>query len=162
MKKISLFAALYMIVLLLLPQAGSAKMVALSDNTLSEVVGQAGIANEAIHMAFNSHFDNIPTLNGILNLSDITMRGSIDIRNVNPMNISMLNPLTNPVLPGLGMTGLGSMGLGTHIIDMTTNIDQFSIGAIHIGKDTTGPSLGSIDIFNMRVDVQGTISITAR
>ncbi len=165
MKKTSLFAALYMIGLLLLPQAGSAKMVALSDNTLSEVVGQAGIANDAIHAAFDSHFDNVSTMNGILNLSDVTIRGSVDIRDVNAMNITMVNQLTNPglsSLPCFGMMGLGSMGLGTHVIDMATNIDQFSIGAIRIGRDTTSPSLGSIDILDMHVDIKGTVSITAR
>lgn len=165
MKKTSLIAAIYMIGLLLLPQAGSAKMVALSDSTLSEVVGQAGIANDAIHSTFDSHFDNVSTMYGILNLSDVTIRGSVDIRNMTSMNTTMVNQLTNPgfsSVPGFGMMGLGSMGLGTHVIDMTTNIDQFSIGAIRVGKDTTGPSLGSIDILDMRVDIRGTVSISAR
>lgn len=161
MKTTSLCAAL-VIGLFLLPQAGLAKMVSLSDDRLSEVIGQAGIANEAIHASFDSHFDNIPAFNGILNFGDVTIRGSIDIRNPDSMNISLVNTLTNPALPGLGLMGLGGMGLGTHEIDMTTHIDQFSIGAIRVGQDLTGPALGSLDILDMHVEVKGTVSITSR
>ena len=78
----------------------------------------------------------------------------------------MVNQLTSPGIPGLGMMGLGmmglgSMGLGTHLIDMTINIDRFSIGAIRVGNDTTGPSLGDLVIVGFQADIKGTVSVTA-
>ena len=46
MNRTTLLAALCIIAMLMLPQAGLAKMVALSDADLSEVIGQAGFAED--------------------------------------------------------------------------------------------------------------------
>ena len=165
MKRTSLLAALCMIGLLMLPLTGMAKMVPLSDDQLSEVIGQAGFAEDTT-AAFNSHVDNMPVMGGILNYGDVTIQGSVTSRNTTAPNTNMVNQLTSPGIPGLGMMGLGlmglgSMGLGTHLIDMTINIDRFSIGAIRIGNDTTGPSLGDLVILGFHADIKGTVSVTA-
>lgn len=157
MKRTSLLAALCLIGLLMLPRLASAQMVALSDDQLSEITGQAGFA-------FDQHIDNMPAMNGILNFSDVTIKGSVDSRGTSTLNSGLVNQMATPGfgMMGLGLMGLGSMGIGTHVIDMTINIDQFSIGAIRIGNDTTGPSLGSLDIFGMHAEIKGTVSITPR
>jgi hypothetical protein len=158
MKRTSILAAVCMIGLLMLPQTGLAQMVPLSEDQLSEVIGQAGIAEEVT--MFDSHVDNMSTMNGILNLSDVTLKGSIDNRGTT-LSTNLTNQLTTTSIPGFGLMGLGTMGLGTHLINMTINIDRLSIGAIRVGNDTTGPSLGSLDIYGLRADITGTVSITA-
>jgi hypothetical protein len=207
-----LLITLCIIGLLIIPRAGSAKMVAMTDDRLSEVTGQAGIVGDTSRMAFDkafdnvpvlnnlldmtdvpirgpvmnqisratdidatpaltpvvfdSHFDTMPMLNNVLNLCDVTMQGSV-INRVPYSSDITVSQIANQSLPGFGMTGfglmgLGSMGLGTHKIDTTINVDRFSVGAIRVGKDTTGPSLGNLEILNMKMDIVGTISITAR
>lgn len=154
MKKASLFAALWLICLLMIPCAAKAQMVPMSDDQLSEVIGQAGIA-------FDQHWDTMPGMGGLLNYSDVTMVGSVEVRNQSTVDPNFINQLAMPGFGmfGLGLMGLGSMGLGTHVIDMTINIAQFSIGAIRIGNDTTGPELGSLYISGLRADIKGTVSI---
>lgn len=154
MKKTSLFAALCMVVLLMLPYTASAEMVPLSDDQLSEVIGQAGIA-------FDQHWDTMSGMGGLLNYSDVTMIGSIEIRNQSSVDPNFINQMAMPGFGmfGLGLMGLGSMGIGTHVIDMTINIDQFSIGAIRVGNDTTGPELGSFYLSGLHADIKGTVSV---
>jgi hypothetical protein len=165
MKRTSLLAALCMFGLLMLPQTGLAKMVPLSDADLSEIIGQAGFAEDTT-IPFDSHIDNMTAMNGILNFSDVTIQGSVTDRTSNNQNnANMVNQLATAGLPGfgmmgLGLMGLGSMGLGTHLIDMSIDIDRFSIGAIRVGNDTTGPSLGSFDMFGFHADIKGTVTIT--
>ena len=156
MKKTSLFAALCMVGLLMLPYSASAQMVPLSDDQLSEVIGQAGIA-------FDQHWDTMTGMGGLLNYSDVTMIGSVDIRNQSTVDTNFINQMAMPGfgMMGLGIMGLGSMGLGTHVIDMTIDIDLFTIGAIRIGNDTTGPELGSFYLSGLHADIKGTVSITA-
>ena len=162
MKKTSLFAALCIIGVLMLPQAGRANMVPLSDDQLCEVTGQAGIAADMTHFAFDTHMDNMPTFTGMLTLSDVTIKGSIDMKKdivtqVADTGIGMMGL----GMPGLGMMGLGTMGVGIHKIDTSIDLERFSVGAIHIGSDVTGPSLGSLDILGMHVDVKGTVAISS-
>ena len=160
MNRTSLLAALCMIAMLVLPQTGLAKMVALSDADLSDVIGQAGFAEDTT-ATFNSHIDNTTTMNGIMNLSDVNIQGSIINRAPTTMNTNMANAAVPGFgMMGLGMMGLGSMGLGTHQIDMTINIDRFTIGAIRVGNDTAGPSFGSFAMSGFRADIKGTVSIT--
>jgi len=164
MKRTSLLAALCMIGLLMLPLTGMAKMVPLSDEQLSEVIGQAGFAEDTT-ATFNSNIANMPVMGGILNYSDVTIQGSVTTRNSADANTNLVNQLTGPGIPGLGMMGLGmmglgSMGLGTHLIDMTVNIDKLTIGAIRVGNDTTGPSLGDFAMYGFKADIKGTISIS--
>jgi hypothetical protein len=167
MNKTNLLAALCMIAMLILPQAGLAKMVALSDSDLSEVIGQAGFAEDTT-TTFNSHIDNMTTQYGLLNLSDVTMQGSVvnrapaaTITNTAMTNLAVPGFVPGFAMPGLGLMGLGSMGLGTHLIDMTINIDKYTIGAIRVGNDTTGPSLGDFAMYGFKADIKGTVSITA-
>ena len=165
MKRTSLLAALCMIGLLMLPLTGMAEMVPLSDDQLSEVIGQAGFAEDTT-TTFNSTIANMPAMGGILNYSDVTIQGSVTSRNSTTTDTNLVNQLTSPGIPGLGMMGLGmmglgSMGLGTHLIDMTININRFSIGAIRVGNDTTGPSLGDLVIVGFHADIIGTVSVTA-
>lgn len=143
-----------MVGLLMLPYAASAQMVPLSDDQLSEVIGQAGIA-------FDQHWDTMSGMGGLLNYSDFTMIGSVDIRNQSIVDSNFINQMAMPGfgMMGLGLMGLGSMGFGTHVIDMTIDIDQFTIGAIRIGNDTTGPELGSLAIYGLHADIKGTVSI---
>ena len=167
MNRTNLLAALCMIAMLILPQTGLAKMVALSDGDLSEVIGQAGFAEDTT-TTFNSQIDNVPTAYGILNLSDVNIQGSIvnraptsTITNTAMVNLAVPGAVPGFGMMGLGLMGLGSMGLGTHLIDMTINIDKYTIGAIRIGNDTTGPSLGSFAMYGFKADIKGTVSITA-
>jgi hypothetical protein len=154
-----------MIAMLILPQTGSAKMVALSDADLSEVIGQAGFAEDTT-ATFNSNIDNMPVMNGVLNFSDVVIQGSVTSRNSTAPNTSLANQMANMAVPGFGMMGFGlmgfgSMGLGTHQIDMTINIDRFTIGAIRVGNDTTGPSLGDFAMIGFTADIKGTVSVSA-
>jgi len=164
MKRTCLLATLCLIGMLMLPQTGSAKMVLMSDDQLSEVIGQAGFA-EDITTTFNTHIDNMSVMGGIFNYSDVTMQGSVVTRNSTSPNTNMVNQLTNAGIPGfgmmgLGLMGLGSMGLGTQVVDMTININQLTIGAIRIGNDTTGPSLGSFALYGLHADISGTVTVT--
>jgi hypothetical protein len=165
MKKPILLAAICMFGLLMLPQTGSAKFVSLSDAELSEVIGQAGFAEDTTSI-FNTHSDTMSTMNGVLNFSDVTIQGSITSRDSTTNNTNKVNQLADLGLPGFGMIGLGlmglrSMGFGTYLVDVTIDIDRLSIGAIRIGSDITGPSLGSFDILGMHADIKGAISVTA-
>ena len=166
MNRTSLLAALCMIAMLILPQTGLAKMVALSDAELSDVIGQAGFAEDTT-ATFNSHIDNTTTQYGLFNLSDVTMQGSIVNRvptttttNTAMVNLAVPGVVPGFAMPGLGLMGLGSMGLGTHQIDMIINIDKYTIGAIRVGNDTTGPSLGDFAMYGFKADIKGTVSIT--
>jgi len=165
MKRTYQLAALCIMGLLMLPLTGFAKMVSMSDDELSEITGQAGFAEETT-TTFNSHLDNMTTQYGLLNLSDVTMQGSV----VNRVPSTTAPDLANTVVPGfvpgfgfpgLGLMGLGSMGLGTHLIDMTLKIDRYTIGAIRVGNDTTGPSLGEFAMYGFKADIKGVVAISA-
>jgi hypothetical protein len=165
MNRTNLLAALCMIAMLILPQTGLAKMVALSDADLSQVIGQAGFAEDTT-ATFNSYIPNMTGMVGILNYSDVTIQGSVTSRNSTAPNTNLANQMATAAVPGfgmmgLGLMGLGSFGLGTQQIDMTINIDKFTIGAIRVGNDTTGPSLGDFAMLGFKADIKGTVSVTA-
>lgn len=171
MYKKATFAALCMFVLLMLPYTGRASMTPLADMELNEVTGQAGISPEAVsegvtRMTFDNHFDNIPIMNGLFNLGDVTVQGAIETRNDSSMTVSQLtsSSLTGLTgmggLMGFGMSGLAGMSVGTHHIDTALDIDRLSIGTIRIGQDLTGPSLGSLDIIGMHATIKGTVSLS--
>jgi hypothetical protein len=150
-----------MIGLLMFPQTGSAKTIPLSENQLSEVYGQAGFAEDTTTI-INSQIDNMSTMNGLMTLSDVNIQGSIVNRAPSTTNTNIAYATVPGFgMMGLGSMGLGSMGLGTHLINTTININLFSIGAIRVGNDTNGPSLGSFAISGLHADIQGTVSITA-
>lgn len=154
MKIKSLCAALCMVGMLMLPHAASAQMVPLSDDQLSEVIGQAGID-------FDQHWDNMSGMGGLLNYSDVTLIGSIDSNNSSTVDANLISQMALPGfgMMGFGLMGLGSMGLGTNVIDMTIDIDQFTIGAIRVGNDTTGPELGSLAIYGLHAEIKGTVTV---
>ncbi|HPC47480.1 MAG TPA: hypothetical protein PLW83_05510 [Deltaproteobacteria bacterium] len=154
MKKTSVFVALCTIGLLILPSAASARLVPMSDEQLGEVVGQAGIE-------FDRHWDNVSAMGGLLNYSDVSMAGSVEVRNQNEVPATLLNQFPVPGLGvfGFGLMGLRSMGIGTHAIDMAINIDQLTIGAIRVGNDMSGPELGSLAIYGLRADIKGTVTV---
>jgi hypothetical protein len=168
----NIFAALCMFVLLTLPHTGMASMSPLTDVELNNVTAQAGIEPQAIaeetsRMTFDNHFDNISVFYGLLNLGDVTIQGSVETRSGSSMTTSQLSDSTLTGLSGLGimcfgMTGLGAMSVGTHYIDAAMDIDRLSIGAIRVGQDLTGPSLGSLDIIGMHTEIKGTISVSVR
>jgi hypothetical protein len=131
---------------------------------LNEVTGQAGIVNDVTRIAFDTHYNSIPILGQLINLSDVTMTGSVTNRIPSSVD-SLTDQWVSPSIPvfgmaGLGLMGLGSLGLGTHVIDQTIDIDRFSVGAIRIGNDLTGPSLGSLNVLEMHTDIKGTVSIS--
>lgn len=133
-----------------------AKLVALSEDQLCEVTGQAGIGIDVTHLDIDTHLDTVATLGGILTLSDVTIMGAIDYRV--PLTTNIVSGVTAPVG---AMAGLGMMGLVNHAVDMSIDIDRYTIGAIRIGPDPLGPSLGSIGIYGLHADIRGTVSITA-
>jgi hypothetical protein len=164
MKRTSLLAALCMIGLLLLPQSGRANMTDLSDDQLCEITGQAGIISDVTRYAIDTHLDNMPVMNGLITLTDITVKGTMDVRNSETSTL-VTQVATSGAGMGFGMPGLGMMGMGmsigVHKIDTSLDLERMSIGAIHIGSDITGPSLGSIDILNMHASIRGTVAISA-
>ncbi len=165
MKSKSLFAAFCMIGLLLLPQAGRASMIDLSDEQLCEITGQAGIISDITRYAIDTHVDNMPVMNGLLTLTDFTVKGTMDLKNSHTSNLvtQVVTPgATGFGMPGLGMMGMGMTTVGVHKIETSLDLERMSIGAIHIGSDITGPSLGSIDILNVHATISGTVAISTR
>lgn len=177
MSRKNLFTALCIISLCFIPLSGMAKMSALSDDQLSEVVGQAGFSIDAgtiIH--FDSSSDNLfwrdngglglLTQSGILSLNDVTLRGSINIYEPITINTEpgfMPFGVGVPFGAGLPQVGVGIPSTDIHIGGMSIDIDQFTIGAITIGPEPgVGPSLGSFGIYDMHVDIAGSIQISAR
>jgi len=150
-----------------------ASMTPLTDVELCDVTGQAGIDAQAVagkvtRMTFDNHFDNISIMNGLFNLGDVTIQGAIETRNDSSVSVSQVANSSLTGLAGIGgimsygMTDPGGMSMGTHYIDCTMDIDRLSIGAIRIGQDLTGPSLGSLDILGMHTEIVGTISLSVR
>jgi hypothetical protein len=156
------------------PQAiGMASLLPLAEVAIRDTSGQEGIdsveiSNGVTRMTFDNHYDNIPILHGLLNLGDVTIQGAIETRSDSSVTVSQVSNSTLTGLSGLGimgfgmsgLAGLGTMSVGTHHIDAAMDIDRLSIGAIRIGQDLTGPSLGSLDIIGMHTEIKGTISIS--
>lgn len=177
MSRKSLFTALCIISLCFIPLSGMAKMCALSDGQLSEVVGQAGFSidagtiinldSRADHL-FWRDYDGLGLLtqSGVLSLNDVTLLGSINI--YEPIAINAGPGFTPfgigvPFGVGLPQAGVGIPSVDIHIGGMSIDIDQFTIGAITIGPEPgVGPSLGSFGIYDMHVDIAGSIQISAR
>ena len=163
MKKKSLFAALCIIGLLLLPHSSLAKMNALSDDQLGEVVGQAGIAFDVNNLGIDMTMDTLywgdsdglggNTTGGYISLCDVTMIANIDF----------IEPMTMDIVTQQTPLGTEVSSLNIHMSDMTVDIPQFTIDAIRIGSEPgEGPSLGSFGIYNMHADITGDVSISVR
>jgi hypothetical protein len=169
----TLLTALCMFTLLTLPLAGRASMTQLTDGELDNVTGQAGsvsleVAGDVTRMTFDTTYDNIPVLHGLLNLGDVTIQGTIETKSDSSVSVSQVTSSSLTGLTGIGgimsfgMTGLGGMSMGTHYIDAAMDINRLTIGSIRIGQDLTGPSLGSLDILGLHTDIKGTISLSVR
>jgi hypothetical protein len=154
-----LFTALCIVSLCILPLAGMAGMNSLSDDQLSEVVGQAGFTINPGTISLNSGdgsacFGDLGSLNflakrGIISLSDVTLLGSITFH----------DPVT--IDTDLPQGGIGAPGFDIRTGDMSIDIDRYSVGAITPGPvPGTEPSLGSLEIRNMHVSVTGSIRIS--
>ncbi|HHO75816.1 MAG TPA: hypothetical protein ENN05_05250 [Deltaproteobacteria bacterium] len=163
MKKKSLFAALCIIGLLMLPHASLAKMNALNDEQLGDVVGQAGIAFDVSKLGIDMTMDTLywgdsdglggDTTAGFISLTDVRLIANIDF--VEPMTMDIVTRQTP-----LG-TELSSLDI--HLSDMTIDIPRFTIDAIRIGSAPgEGPSLGSFGIYNMHANISGNVSISVR
>ena len=163
MTKKSLFAAFCIIGLLMLPQICMAKMSALTDDQLGEVVGQAGIAIDVNNLGIDMNIDTLywgdedglggATQGGYLSLCDMTLRGNIDF--LTPMTIDIVTQQTD--------FGTQVSSLDIHLSDMTIDIDEFTIDAIRLGSEPgTGPSLGSFGIYGLHADITGDVSISVR
>ena len=163
MKAKSLFTALCIIGLLMLPHISMAKMSVLADDQLSEVVGQAGIAVDVNNLGLDMNIGTLywgdedglggDTRGGYLSLTDITLRGNIDF--LEPMTIDIVTQQTE--------IGTQVTSMNMHLSDMSIDIDEFSIDAIRLGSEPgTGPSLGSFGIYDMHVDITGDVQISTR
>jgi hypothetical protein len=176
MSRKSLFTALCIISLFIFPHAALAKMSVLTDDQLCEVVGQAGFSIDAGSIDFNAAAGNLfwgdadgfglLPQGGIISLSDVTLLGSINF--YEPMTVSpgtSLSPFGIDIPGGVGLprVGVGIPSCDITIGGMSIDIDQFTIGAITIGQEPgVGPSLGSFGIYDMHVNISGTIQISAR
>jgi len=163
MKKKSLFTALCIIGLLMLPHISMAKMSVLADDQLSEVVGQAGIAIDVNNLGFDMSIGSLYwgdedglgglTQGGYLSLTDVTLRGNIDF----------LKPMTIDIVSQQTQFGTEVTSMNMHLSDMSIDIDEFTIDAIRLGSEPgTGPSLGSFGIYGMHVDITGDVQISTR
>lgn len=161
MNRKSLFTALFIISLLILPLAGSAKMNSLTDDQLGAVVGQAGIAlsvdNLKLDMTMDTlHWGDTDGLGGLsrggyLSLCDVALAGNIDFK----------NPMTVNIVTQQNKFGTEVQGIDMHLSDMTVDIDRFTVDAIRLGPNPgEGPSLGSFGIYNMHVDIKGDVKIS--
>jgi len=163
MKKKSLFIALCIIGLLILPQISMAKMSVLADDQLSNVVGRAGIALDVMNLGVNMVMGSLTygdedglgglTQAGYISLTDVMLRGNIDF--LEPMTIDFVTQLT-PM-------GTEVTSMNMHLSDTSIDIDEFTIDAIRLGSEPgTGPSLGSFGIYDMHVDITGDLQISTR
>ncbi len=163
MKRKSLFAALCIIGLLMIPHSGLAKMNALNDDQLGEVVGQAGIAFDVNNLGIDMTMDTLywgdsdglggNTKGGYISLCDVTLLASIDFH----------EPMTMDIVTQQTPLGTEISSLNIHLSDMTVDIPEFTIGAIRIGSAPgEGPSLGSFGIYDMHANITGNVSISVR
>jgi len=176
MNRKNLFTAVCIISLLVFPLAAAAEMSILSDDQLCEVVGQAGFAIETGAIRFDTSAGNLfwgdtdgfglLTQGGVISLNDVTLFGSINI--YEPMTVSAgvgYSPFGVNLPGGIGLprVGVDVSAVDINIGGMSIDIDQFTIGAITIGPQAgVGPSLGSFGIYDMHVNISGTIQISAR
>jgi hypothetical protein len=157
-----LFVNLFIFVMLILPQTGLADKVALYDADLSEIIGQEGLVGEST-IPINTHVDNMTVMNGLVNLNDVNIQGSITTK-ASSMNPSIVNEMTNLDLPGDGKMDfvkkvIQFMGLGSQQIDQTINIDLLTIGAIRLGNDISSPSFGDLYMNRHVININGSSSV---
>lgn len=165
MIKITLLVVLCLGAVLMLPQTGAAEKTALKDEELKDVVGQSGIVKERT-TKFDTHYDTLPVMNGLLSLTDVDIKGSITTRTPfdDQTPVTQTSDLDLP--GGLEVKGLQTildyLGSGSGDIDATINIDELSIGAMRAGSSGVGSTFGSVSVDNMRIDLVGSAPVTQR
>jgi hypothetical protein len=151
--------------LMIIPQMGTAGMTPLSEEQLSNVVGQAGISIQIDKLNWNITLDTLSygdadglgpgtnTTAGYLSLCGIVFKGAAQF--TDPLTVDV-------VTTGNGTGQVGLTSLNVTMTGMTLQVDRFSIDAIRLGSQPgTGDSLGSIYMSNMVASITGKVQISA-
>ena len=151
--------------LMIIPQMGTAGMTPLSEEQLSNVVGQAGISIQIDKLNWNITLDTLSygdadglgpgtnTTAGYLSLCGIVFKGAAQF--TDPLTVDV-------VTTGNGTGQVGLTSLNVTMTGMTLQVDRFSIAAIRLGSQPgTGDSLGSIYMSNMVASITGKVQMSA-
>ena len=158
-------AALIWASTLLTPQPGHAKLVAMSDQELNKITGQAGIsirANDVIGLNIDAErFSWTPpgsknSLDELMmvSLTDTTLRGWIS--SPNDIEIDYFDSGNFPHDPRMIM-GQNVAGMSIKLQDVTVAIDEFQTN-LKIGEG----SLGTFGVFGLRAHISGNVHIFTR
>jgi len=144
---------------------GTAGMTPLSEEQLSNVVGQAGISIQIDKLNWNITLDTLSygdadglgpgtnTTAGYLSLCGIVFKGAAQF--TDPLTVDV-------VTTGNGTGQVGLTSLNVTMTGMTLQVDRFSIDAIRLGSQPgTGDSLGSIYMSNMVASITGKVQMSA-
>jgi hypothetical protein len=156
MKKLSfLTAAIWALGLILIPQAGIAKMTVMSDQDLKAVTGQAGIAIQ------NCQFDGLklagkplasPTQDGFGNLNG---NDTNNLFKQSQMNLASAAGFTGA--DSRFIVGDAAMGMHIHMDKAEINIDSMTTELMMGDK-----SMGTIGIKGLNVKISGDVYIFVR
>ncbi|MBW2648703.1 MAG: hypothetical protein JRC53_02635 [Deltaproteobacteria bacterium] len=164
MKKLTFLILILTIVLMWTPGIGSATMLDMTNDQLSNVTGQGGICIEVGNLDFDTSIDTLyygdsdgiagNTKGGYISLTEVALQGSVEFGSPLTMDIATVADSSgNQEVTGLNFT----------FSDMDLHIDSFTIDAIRLGPEPgVGPSLGSIGISGMDVHVEGNVCIRTR
>jgi hypothetical protein len=162
MKKLSFQAAvLFGMIMMLFPQAGLAKMTALSDGQMGEITAQAGISIKAKdHVDLDLSLDSLSYGDtdgtdgnaAYLSMNGVSLIGSLDFQKGVSVDVSTeMDPYANRMLSGINLVIKG----------MTVDIEQFKIDSITVGSEPgMGESFGSFEISNLHAEISGKVRIT--
>ncbi|RJP79732.1 MAG: hypothetical protein C4522_09365 [Desulfobacteraceae bacterium] len=156
MKKLSfLTAAIWALGLIIIPQAGIAKMTVMSDQDLRQVTGQAGIAIQ------NGQFDGLnlagkplasPTHDGFGNLYGNDTNALFNRPQVNLANATGFTGADSRFI-----VGDAAMGMHIHLDSAEINIDSMTTELMMGDK-----SMGTIGIKGLNVKISGDVYIFVR
>jgi hypothetical protein len=156
MKKLSfLTAAIWALGLIIIPQAGIAKMTAMSDQDLREVTGQAGIAIQT------DQFDGLelagkplapPTQDGFGNVNWNDSKNLLASSNANPAITTSFTGADSRFI-----VGDAAMGMHIHLDQAEINIDSMTTELMMGDK-----SMGTIGIKGLNVKISGDVYIFVR
>jgi hypothetical protein len=156
MKKLSfLTAAIWALGLIIIPQAGIAKMTVMSDQDLKQVTGQAGIAIQ------NAQFDGLnlagkplasPTQDGFGNFVG---NDPNNLLKSSQANMSTANPFTGA--DSRFMMGEGTVGMHVHLEQLEINVDSMTTDLMMGDK-----SMGTISVKGLNVKMSGDVYIFMR
>ena len=158
-------AALIWASLLLTPQPGHAKLVAMSDQELNKVTGQAGIsirAEDVIGLNIDAEkfswtppgAENVFGEPLMVSLANTTLRGWIS--SPNDIEIDYFENGNFPHDPRM-IAGQNVAGVSVKVKDVTVAIDEFKTD-LKIGEG----SLGTFGVFGLRAHFSGNVHIFTR